>query len=87
MCPIRSLLLLSDNIGDQPYMERLRDGTDGVHSDTNRVGNLFGISCLGGKGREQASDANGPVLVGSRGFTGLDTLPSPLLDQATSEAR
>jgi hypothetical protein len=63
-------------------MERVRDGADGVHSTTNRVGNLFGISCLGGKGRQQAADADadGPVLVGSRGFTVLDTLLSPLLD-------
>ena len=79
-CTIQPLVLLSDNIGYQSYMERVRDGADGVHSDTNRVGNLFGISCLGGKGRQQASDADGPVLVGSRGFTGLDTLPSPLPD-------
>ncbi len=79
-CIIQPLLLLSDSIGYPPYMERVRDGTDGVHSDTNRVGNLVGISCLGGKGRQQAADANGPVLMGSRGFTGLDTLPSPLSD-------
>ena len=78
--PIQPLVLLSDNIGYQPYMERARDGADGVYSDTNRVGNLFGISCLGGKGRQQAADAYGPVLMGSRGFAGLDTLPSPLLD-------
>jgi hypothetical protein len=59
-------------------MERIRDGADGVDSNTYRIDNLFGISCLGGKGRQQTTDADGPVLVGSRGFLVLVTLLSSL---------
>ena len=59
-------------------MERVRDDADGVDSHTNRIDNLFGISCLGGKGRQQATVADGPVLVGSRGFLVLVTLLSSL---------
>jgi hypothetical protein len=61
-------------------MERVRDGADGIHCSTNRIVNLFGVSCLGGKGRQQATDADGPVLVGSRSFIDLDALLSPLPD-------
>jgi hypothetical protein len=61
-------------------MGRVRDGADGIHSSTNRIVNLFGTGCLGGKGRQQATDAYGPVLVGSRSFLDLDALLSPLPD-------
>ena len=71
-------MLLSDNIECQTYIERVCDGAVGVRSDTNRVSNLFGISCLGGKGRQQAADADAPVLVGFRGFLVLDALLSSL---------
>ena len=59
-------------------MERVRDGADGIDSNTNRIDNLFGISCLGGKGRQQATNADGAVLVGSRGSLVLVTLLSSL---------